>query len=448
MRRINRSAQRSTPRPIRSFGSAAVSTVAAPVLALISVGIVLALLTGSTVTAGADLAEARNRRAAVRAQQAKVASQVDALEGDQTAVMAAMSALDENVRGQQAAMVEARRSAESSRIEADQAEAAANQTEREIDQIRTRLAAYAVSAYVSPPSEDLFRAFESSTAQQDASRRAFLDLRSGNDADAIDQLRAAKRRLEDQRERATDAREKAEAQLSMAESALRSLTDAQSEQQAFAEQVRVRLDERLSDAMYLSRLDAGFGAQIAAEEARLAEEVSKVPVTPPSGSGGSGGSGGGSGGTGGSGGSGGSGGGSTTPPPTTTRPPLSTVGGITVNSSIAEQLRQLLGAASAAGINLGGYGYRDINVQIQLRRQNCGTSDYAVWYAPADSCRPPTARPGYSMHERGLAIDFQSNGSFINSRSNPGYIWLAANAGRFGFINLPSEPWHWSVSGR
>jgi hypothetical protein len=353
--------------------------------------------------------------------------------------MAAMSALDENVRGQQAAMVEARRSAESSRVEADQAEAAAAQTEREINQIRTRLAAYAVSAYVSPPSEDLFRAFESSTAQEDASRRAFLDLRSGNDADAIDQLRAAKRRLDDQRERATDARAKAEAQLLMAESALRSLTEAQSEQQAFAEQVRVRLDERLSDAMYLSKLDAGFGAQIAAEEARLAEAVSNVPVTPPGGSGGSGGSGGGS---------GGSGGGSTTPPPTPTRPPLSTVGGITVNSSIAEQLRQLLGAASAAGINLGGYGYRDINVQIQLRRQNCGTSDYAVWYAPADSCRPPTARPGYSMHERGLAIDFQSNGSFINSRSNPGYIWLAANAGRFGFINLPSEPWHWSVSGR
>jgi len=419
-----------------------VSRVAASLTAFLAVLIVVAMLTGSTVTAGADLAEARNRRAAVRAQQAKVASQVDALEGDQTAVMAAMSALDENVRGQQAAMVEARRSAESSRIEADQAEAAAAQTEREIDQIRTRLAAYAVSAYVSPPSEDLFRAFESSTAQQDANRRAFLDLRSGNDADAIDQLRAAKRRLEDQRERATDARAKAEAQLSMAESALRSLTDAQSEQQAFAEQVRLRLDERLSDAMYLSKLDAGFGAQIAAEEARLAEAVSNVPVTPPGGSGGAGGSGGGSGG------SGGSGGGSTTPPPTTPRPSLSTVGGITVDSSIAEQLRQLLAAASAAGVSLGGYGYRDNNAQIQLRRQNCGTSDYAIWYMPPDACRPPTARPGASMHERGLAIDFQANGSFINSRSNPGYIWLAANAGRFGFINLPSEPWHWSVSGR
>ncbi|NCY16066.1 MAG: hypothetical protein EBX39_04710 [Actinobacteria bacterium] len=382
----------------------------------------VALLGGSSVTAGADLTDARNRRAAVRAQQAQVAGQVDALQGSQATVMAALAALDENVRGQQAAMVEAQRLADASRAEAAAAEAAASQTARDIEVLRARVAAYAVAAYVSPPSEDLFRAFESATAQQDASRRAFLDLRSGDDADAIDQLRAAKRRLEDQITRAQDARARAEAQLAAASSALQSLRDAQAAQQRFADQVRARLDERLSDAQYLSRLDASFGAQIAAEEAQLAGAVSGVPVTPPSG-------------------------GTTTPPPPVVRPGLATVGGITVATSIAEQLRQLLAAASAAGISLGGYGYRDNAAQIQLRRQNCGTSDYAIWYMPADACRPPTARPGSSMHERGLAIDFQANGSFINSHSNPGYIWLAANAGRFGFSNLPSEPWHWSVSG-
>jgi D-alanyl-D-alanine carboxypeptidase len=51
------------------------------------------------------------------------------------------------------------------------------------------------------------------------------------------------------------------------------------------------------------------------------------------------------------------------------------------------------------------------------------------------------------MHELGLAIDFTLNGSLISSRSNPGYQWLAANAGGYGFYNLPSEPWHWSVNG-
>lgn len=388
-------------------------------LGALVLGLLLAL-TSSSITAGADLTDARNRRSAVRAQQAQVASQVDALEGDQASVMAALAVLDENVRGQQAAMIDARRQAESSRIEAEQAEAEAERTAAEIDRLRARVAAYAVSAYMSPPSEELFRSFESSTAQQDANRRAFLDLRSGTDADAIDQLRAARRRLEDQVTRAQDARARAEAQMRAASAALDSLTAAQAVQQRFAEQVRIRLDERLSDAAYLARLDAGFAAQIAAEEQQLAGVVSNVPVTPPTGP---------------------------VTPPVIDRPGLSTVGGITVASSIAEQLRQLLAAAAADGIRLGGYGYRDNAAQIQLRRQNCGTSDYAIWYMPADACRPPTARPGFSMHERGLAIDFQANGSFINSRSNPGYIWLAANAGRFGFSNLPSEPWHWSTSG-
>jgi len=418
----------------RSARSAAARTL----LGVLALGVV-ALLAGSSVTAGADLTAARDRRAAVRAQQAQVASQVNALEGSEASVMAALAAIDENVRGQQAAMVEARRQAESSQLEAERAEADAAETGRQLDRLRARMTDYAVAAYVSPPDEQLFREFEAASAQQDASRRAFLDLRSGNDLDLIDQLRATKRRLEDQLTHAHEARAAAEAQLAAAEAAFGSLTAAQAEQQRFADQVRARLDERLSDAQYLSRLDASFAAQISAEESKLAEAVSKVPVNPPTGGGSSGGSG------------SGSGSGTTNPPvtapPIKPTPGLVTVGGITVATSIGDQLRQLLAAASAAGINLGGYGYRDINAQIQLRRQNCGTSDYAIWYMPADGCRPPTARPGYSMHERGLAIDFQANGSFINTHSNPGFVWLAANAGRFGFVNLPSEPWHWSVSG-
>ena len=31
---------------------------------------------------------------------------------------------------------------------------------------------------------------------------------------------------------------------------------------------------------------------------------------------------------------------------------------------------------------------------------------------------------------------------------DPAFVWLTANAARFGFFNLPSEPWHWSVNGR
>ena len=67
--------------------------------------------------------------------------------------------------------------------------------------------------------------------------------------------------------------------------------------------------------------------------------------------------------------------------------------------------------------------------------------------SPPSSCSPPTARPGTSLHEQGLAIDFTNNGRLITSRSDPAFQWLAANAGGYGFRNLPSEPWHWSTTG-
>ena len=51
------------------------------------------------------------------------------------------------------------------------------------------------------------------------------------------------------------------------------------------------------------------------------------------------------------------------------------------------------------------------------------------------------------MHEQGLAVDFTYEGALIGNRSNRGYLWLEANAGRFGLRNLPSEPWHWSTTG-
>jgi len=127
---------------------------------------------------------------------------------------------------------------------------------------------------------------------------------------------------------------------------------------------------------------------------------------------------------------------------------LVTVRGITVNATIAEQVDALLAAAEADGLALTGGGHRSPERQIELRRQNCGTSYYAVYEMPSSQCSPPTARPGHSMHERGLAIDFDCDGSLVDSRSDPCFVWLAANAARFGLSNLPSEPWHWSVDGR
>lgn len=118
--------------------------------------------------------------------------------------------------------------------------------------------------------------------------------------------------------------------------------------------------------------------------------------------------------------------------------------GITVNRIVAYPFQRMIDDAAKAGVKLSGGGFRTKERQIELRTIN-GCPD--VWTAPASSCRVPTAIPGRSLHELGLAIDLTADGKSISSRTSPAYQWLAAHAGRYGFINLPSEPWHWSITG-
>lgn len=127
---------------------------------------------------------------------------------------------------------------------------------------------------------------------------------------------------------------------------------------------------------------------------------------------------------------------------------LTTVRGFKVRKDIADAVAGLVDDAAAAGLELGGGAYRSFESQVTLRRRHCGTSYYAIWQMPSRNCSPPTARPGASMHERGLALDLTCDGSLIRSRGSRCFQWLAANAEGYGFYNLPSEPWHWSVNGR
>lgn len=118
---------------------------------------------------------------------------------------------------------------------------------------------------------------------------------------------------------------------------------------------------------------------------------------------------------------------------------------IEVHVDIEEQTRALFQLAFDQGIDLGGWGYRPIQRQVELRASHCGGAAVDIWHKPAFECAPPTARPGFSKHEQGRAIDFQWNGGSIGPRSGAAFQWLAANAPQFGFVNLPSEPWHWSI---
>lgn len=124
------------------------------------------------------------------------------------------------------------------------------------------------------------------------------------------------------------------------------------------------------------------------------------------------------------------------------------VRGISVARQIAPKVEALLAAAEADGIGLGGWGYRSHDKQIALRKSHCGPTHYDIYQKPSSQCTPPTATPGKSMHEKGLAIDITYDGKTITSRNSPAFQWLSRNAEKFGLFNLPSEPWHWSVNGR
>ena len=118
--------------------------------------------------------------------------------------------------------------------------------------------------------------------------------------------------------------------------------------------------------------------------------------------------------------------------------------GITVNKTVAYTFQHMIDDAAKAGVPMSGGGFRTRAQQIKLRVTN-GCPD--IWTAPASSCRVPTAIPGRSLHEIGLAIDMTYGGRTIPNHTSVAYQWLAANAGKYGFVNLPSEPWHWSITG-
>jgi peptidoglycan hydrolase CwlO-like protein len=400
---------------------------------------------------GSSLQELQRKREQVRQEKAAQASEVNALEASDAEVSTALAALNANVSAQQDAVEEAERAVAQATEEQQAAEAAQAQKQRELDEITAQMKASAVEAYVTMGSGDTFATLGSDDINDAVNKRTLLSMRASKDIDLAERYRSVQQDLELQRATAAAAAERARTNQVAVEDRLEELNAAYAEQQAFAAQVEQRLDAALAEADSLAELDAGLSQTISAKQAEIAKALaaqkaaqeararaaasSRASAVVSGGSSSSGGS---------SGGGGGGGGG--TPPNITGSGEIVSVGGIRVHQSIAGNLQSLLAAASAAGINFGGGGYRDPSGQIAVRRNNCGSSNYAIYEMPASQCSPPTARPGTSMHERGLAIDFTQGGSTL-TRGSSGFAWLRANASSYGFFNLPSEPWHWSTNG-
>lgn len=382
--------------------------------------VLVALLPGPG-TANADShGDLRSERDRVRREQAEAASQVDALRGSQAEVGAALATLAANVTAEEARLADAQRAAAEAKAAADAARVAADAATAELAAMEQQVRLLAVEAYMSAGSQDSARVFlESDDLTEAIQRRELLEHRQGSQADAVDRLRAAREDLDIARGEADAASQRAAEHQAGVEQQLADLQVARNQQQAVLNDVEARLNATLAEAASLASLDAELSAQIARREAELAAQAARARAAGS-----------------------GSGGGARIPVPSGPVA-LATVRGITVNVDIADELDAMLAQAATEGHTFAGGGYRSPDDQWRLREANC--PDPAS--SPPSACSPPTAYPGYSMHERGLAIDFTHNGRLITSRSNPGFVWLAANANGYGFYNLPSEPWHWSTNG-
>ncbi|HEV2809607.1 MAG TPA: M15 family metallopeptidase, partial [Acidimicrobiales bacterium] len=285
----------------------------------------------------------------------------------------------------------------------------------------------AVEWFMRPVNDDPMVVLSAESLGDATRRSAFLDLWASHQDDVLKELRSRSEDMALRRQAAQRAAERADRQRVEIATRIDELERAVAQQQQFASALEQRLDAKLAEAASLAALDPELAQQIAAEQAGVAGqlqgarlEIASAPHLPAALSLARGGN---------------------------SIFSIISVRGIRVHTQLAAQLEALLAAAETDGIQLSGAGYRDPSAQVALRRAHCGSSDIAVYDLPPSQCSPPTARPGASLHERGLAVDFTYNDELITSRSSPGFQWLAANAPRFGFYNLPSEPWHWSTSG-
>jgi len=375
--------------------------------------LIVALVTGASV-APAD-ASTRTRQRDTQRKKAQAAAKIDALRATEADLEKALDALNDQVRSEQQAVQEATSEVRAATATAKAARDRQAELGRKLGHLRETVRDAAVRSYTHSGSDDLVGRLASGSISELAIRDQLLKVATSQLADASDELRATRLDQEEERTIAERSEALARARQRDVQRGLGRVEAARNAKRQVADKAERRLEQALAESASLEAVDRRAAADLVSRQGGLAGRI----------------------------GSDARGGSGSRPGSVST----TTVRGIVVATSIANQVEGLLSAGSADGFTFGGGGYRDSNQQIAARRANCGASDYDVYDKPASQCHPPTARPGQSMHEQGLAIDFTSGGALIQSRGSPAYKWLQQNAGRFGLRNLPSEAWHWSTNG-
>jgi hypothetical protein len=360
----------------------------------------------------------------VPGQRQRAEAELDLLRATQAEVLAEITRLNDQVATRRVEADAARRRADEAAAAAAEAQQRADAAAAVADRNRGEFRDYVTESFMRPPAQDLLALLTLPTEQDNSHVvgmvRAVADRRKATAQRFADEQAAATRA----RDVSAAAEATARGEVAAAEAAAGELEAVVDERSAVAADLEDRLERQLAEVESLRELDARAARELAAAEAAVRSAA----------------------------GPGGAGTGSGRSSGVAAGPPvgpdqITVVRGIPIHRSIAANLESMLAAASADGVQISGSGYRSSARQIQLRRAHCGSTPFDVYEKPASQCSPPTARPGRSMHERGLAVDLTVGGRAITTRSSPAFRWLADNASRFGFFNLPSEPWHWSVNG-
>ncbi|WP_425953592.1 M15 family metallopeptidase [Xylanimonas sp. McL0601] len=125
--------------------------------------------------------------------------------------------------------------------------------------------------------------------------------------------------------------------------------------------------------------------------------------------------------------------------------------GVLLRTEAADAFERLSAAAEAAGAPVEARsGFRSYADQVRTHRRWVRTLGSA-------SAEAQSARPGFSEHQTGLAVDVLPRGGACQDfgcfGATPQAAWLAKNAGRFGFVvryqagqqavtGYTDEPWH------
>ena len=137
--------------------------------------------------------------------------------------------------------------------------------------------------------------------------------------------------------------------------------------------------------------------------------------------------------------------------------------GFIPSGDVCRRASAMYDAADSNGVTLIATSHTTPQQQLNKRKTNCsgnGITEQKLLYDKTIKCSAPTALPRsrYSWHEMGSALDFTVSGDrnkcpdakfwkMLVCENDADFFWLFLNAYRFGFQNLPSEPWHWSPMG-